>query len=80
MKIEKNDNFINWLIANNITSNESAISYDSYVRNALLCLELNMSQVQDVNAVEEVIDVLSRKDTAQKYEKSIKTIQNYLGG
>lgn len=80
MKIEKNDNFINWLIANNITSNESAISYDSYVRNALLCLELNMSQVQDVNAVEEVIDVLSRKDTAQKYEKSIKTIQNYLSG
>lgn len=78
MKIEKNDNFINWLIANNITSNESAISYDSYVRNALLCLDLNMSQVQEVNIVKYVIDVLSLKGTAQKYDKSPSTVKKYL--
>lgn len=78
MKIAKNDHFINWLVDNNITSKESAVSYDSYVRNALLCLELDMSQVQDINTVEDVIDVLSIKNTAQKFDKSPKTIQNYL--
>lgn len=80
MKIEKNVHFINWLTANNITSKDSAVSYDSYVRNALLCLKLNMPQVQDINAVEEVIDVLSIRDSAQKFDKSPKTIQKYLSG
>lgn len=80
MKTEKNERYINWLIDNNITSKESAVSYDSYVRNALLCLELDMFQIQDINTVEDVIDVLSIKNTAQKFDKSPKTIQNYLSG
>lgn len=80
MAIERNESFISWLVDNNITSSESAISYDSYVRNSLLFLKLNMLQIQDINVVEEVIDALSATGIAQKMNKSPKTIKNYLSG
>ncbi|AJA69888.1 hypothetical protein MYRA21_2779 [Myroides sp. A21] len=80
MKIDKNEVFMFWLVDNNITSVESAESYDSYVRNAFLCMNVNVSRVKDINIVAEVIDVLSEKGIGQKMNKSPKTIQNYLSG
>ncbi|MDM1383508.1 MULTISPECIES: hypothetical protein [Myroides] len=80
MKKDKNEAFMSWLVDNNITSSESAISYDSYVRNALFCLNLHTSQIHTINVIEEVIEALSATDIAQKYNKSLKTIQNYLSG
>ncbi|MBP3944508.1 hypothetical protein J5U18_13270 [Sphingobacteriaceae bacterium WQ 2009] len=78
MRIEKNEFFIQWLVDNNITSRESAVSYDSYVRNAFSYIA--KLQALDTNTIEEIINILSENGIAKNIKKSPKTILNYLSG
>lgn len=80
MKIKKLNDFIIWTQQYDKISEDSAISYDSYVRNAFLTINKEVSNITSTTKVEKIINYFSQENIAIIHNKSRKTISNYLSG
>lgn len=80
MSIKKLYDFIDWMQQYDKVSKDSAESYDSYVRNAFIAIDKEITNVNNTNALEAVISYFSQQNVAVKHNKSPKTISNYVSG
>src|SRR5690606_31728529 len=80
MKEVKLQAFIDWLINNDYVSRDSAISYDSYVRNACRLVNIALEQINTLEEVEDIVNYLSQPNVGLLKNKSQKTLTNYKRG
>ncbi|MBP0613677.1 hypothetical protein J8J42_11570 [Chryseobacterium sp. cx-311] len=80
MKEVKLQAFIDWLINNDYVSRDSAISYDSYVRNACRLVNIALEQINTLEEVEDIVNYLSQPNVGLLKNKSQKTLTNYKSG
>ncbi|TDW52736.1 hypothetical protein EV144_1011429 [Flavobacterium sp. 270] len=83
------DEFKKWLVTNQITSEDSAYSYCSYVNSVEKNFHFN-SKVEDIasgklnktypDLIIEILQALSEKNIAEKINKSSKTLRNWKSG
>ncbi|MFZ4928922.1 DUF262 domain-containing protein [Chryseobacterium sp. Mn2064] len=80
MNKNKQTHFIQWLIHKKIVSEGCAISYDSYVRNALSAIKVDIKSLHTKESLKDITEMLSKEGMDEKLQKAPNTIQNYLSG
>lgn len=72
--------FMDWLVETEVCTPESAISYDSYVRNAAKLLGSDVSTLTNARNVDLLIEGLNDPSDINSVDQSDKTLKNYEAG